>query len=122
MRAFSLLRRFCTDAKGNIAILFGLAIIPVFGAMGVAVDYSLASASRTALQAALDNTGLALSKMLPLADSEINARGWQIFQGNLGYSPLVFQQSDLVITQPSSTVMTLDITTTYNTQDRKSVV
>jgi Flp pilus assembly protein TadG len=115
MRAFSLLRRFCSDAKGNIAILFGLAIIPVVGAMGVAVDYSLANASRTALQASLDNTGLMLAKMMPLNDTDLNTRGWQIFQSNLGMSPLVFQQSDLHIQQTSST-LTLDISTTYNTQ------
>jgi Flp pilus assembly protein TadG len=115
MRAFSFLRRFCTDAKGNIAILFGLAIIPVVGAMGVAVDYSLANASRTALQASLDNTGLMLAKRMPLTDTQLSTQGWQIFQANLGASPLVFQQSDLVIRQTTSTVV-LDISTIYNTQ------
>jgi Flp pilus assembly protein TadG len=115
MRAFSYLRRFFSDTKGNIAILFGLAIIPVMGAMGAAVDYSLANASRTALQASLDNTGLMLAKMMPLSDAALNTKGWQIFQGNLGYSPLVFQQSDLVISQTTSTLK-LDVNTNYNTQ------
>jgi Flp pilus assembly protein TadG len=116
MRAFSFLRRFCTDAKGNFAILFGLAIIPVVGAMGAAVDYSLANASRTDLQASLDNTALMLSKMMPLTDTQLSTRGWQIFQANFGTtSPLVFQQSDLVITQATSK-LTLQINTTYNTQ------
>ena len=115
MCAFSHLRRFFSDTKGNIAILFGLAIIPLFGAMGAAVDYSLANASRTALQASLDNTGLMLAKMMPLSDADLNTRGWQIFQGNLGSSPLVFHQADLVITQSTSTLR-LDINTTYNTQ------
>ena len=115
MRAFSSLRRFFSDTKGNIAIIFTLAVVPVMGAMGVAVDYSLANASRTALQASLDNTGLMLAKMMPLSDTDLNTRGWQIFQGNLGQSPLVFQQSDLVITQTTTTLQ-LDITTTYNTQ------
>jgi Flp pilus assembly protein TadG len=115
MSAFSHLRRFFSDTKGNIAILFGLAIVPVMGAMGAAVDYSLANASRTALQASLDNTGLMLAKMMPLSDADLNTRGWQIFQGNLGNSPLVFHQADLVITQTTSTVQ-LDINTMYNTQ------
>ncbi len=115
MREFSHLRRFFSDTKGNIAILFGLAIIPVMGAMGAAVDYSLANASRSALQASLDNTGLMLAKMMPLSDADLNSRGWQIFQGNLGPSPLVFQQSDLVITQTTSTLR-LDVNTNYNTQ------
>jgi Flp pilus assembly protein TadG len=114
-RLLSCFNRLWFDRRGNIAILFGLAIIPVFGAMGVAVDYSLANASRTALQASLDNTGLMLAKMMPLSDSDLNTRGWQIFQGNLGNSPLVFHQADLVITQTTSTLQ-LDINTTYNTQ------
>src|SRR5712691_1755558 len=115
VRAFSSLRRFFSDTKGNIAIIFTLAIVPVMGAMGIAVDYSLANASRTALQASLDNTGLMLAKMIPLNNIDLNGKGWQIFRANLGPSPLVFQQSDLVIAQTTSTLK-LDITTTYNTQ------
>jgi len=116
MRAFSFLRRFCTDAKGNFAIFFGLAIIPVVGAMGAAVDYSLANASRTDLQASLDNTALMLSKRMPLTDTQLSTQGWQIFQANFGMtSPLTFQQSDLVITQTTNK-LTLQINTTYNTQ------
>ena len=115
MRALSYLRGFFSDTRGNIAILFGLAIIPVFGAMGVAVDYSLANASRTALQASLDNTGLMLAKMMPLSDADLNTRGWQIFQGNLGSSPLIYQQADLAIVQTTTTLQ-LDINTSYNTQ------
>jgi Flp pilus assembly protein TadG len=114
-RLLSCFNRLWFDRRGNIAILFGLAIIPVFGAMGVAVDYSLANASRTALQASLDNTGLMLAKMMPLSDANLNAKGWQIFQGNLGNSPLVFQQSNLVIVQ-TTTTLKLDINTIYNTQ------
>src|SRR5260221_3075393 len=56
-----------------------------------------------------------LAKMMPLSDADLNSRGWQIFQGNLGNSPLVFNQSDLVITQTTSTLQ-LNVNTTYNTQ------
>ncbi|HLL27303.1 MAG TPA: TadE/TadG family type IV pilus assembly protein [Xanthobacteraceae bacterium] len=115
MPVFSALRRIFSNAKGNVAILFGLAIVPVIGAMGVAVDYSLANMARTRLQAAIDNTALMLSKELPLTQTQLNTNGWQIFQANLGSSPLVFQQSDLTFTQGSG-VITIDINTTYNTQ------
>jgi len=116
MRAFSAVRRFISDTKGNIAILFGLAIIPVVGAMGAALDYSQANAARAELQAAIDNTALMLSKMMPLTQTQLNTDGWQIFQGNLPHSVLVYQQSNLVIGTPNSTTITLDISTTYNTQ------
>ena len=41
---------------------FALAIIPMIGAIGAAVDYSRANSARTAMQAALDSTALILSK------------------------------------------------------------
>jgi len=61
-RSFRAARAFCGDRRGNVAITFALALIPVFGAVGVAVDYSRANAARTAMQAALDATALMVSK------------------------------------------------------------
>jgi Flp pilus assembly protein TadG len=46
--------RFRRDQSGNVTLIFGLALIPVFGAVGAAVDYSNANKVRTALQAAAD--------------------------------------------------------------------
>ena len=42
--------------------MLGIAIIPLLGAVGTAVDYTQASATRTAFQTALDSTALMLSK------------------------------------------------------------
>lgn len=42
--------------------MLGIAIIPLMGAVGAAIDYSQASATRAALQNALDATALMLSK------------------------------------------------------------
>jgi Flp pilus assembly protein TadG len=56
------MRRFWSDRKGNVAVLFGLALIPVIGVVGAAVDYSRAAMARTKMQAALDATALFLSK------------------------------------------------------------
>ena len=61
-RSFRVARAFRGDSRGNVAITFALALIPVFGAVGVAVDYSRANAARTAMQAALDATALMVSK------------------------------------------------------------
>jgi hypothetical protein len=38
-----ILNRFRSDERGNIALLFGLSLVPVVGAAGVAVDYGKAS-------------------------------------------------------------------------------
>lgn len=50
------------DNRGNVAMMFGLALVPMVGFIGAAVDYSRANNARTAMQAALDSTSLMLSK------------------------------------------------------------
>ena len=45
--------------------MLALAALPVFGAVGAAVDYSRVNATRTAFQAAIDSTALMLSKEAP---------------------------------------------------------
>ena len=60
-----LLSRFWKNAGGGIAPLLGLTIIPLMGAVGAAVDYSQASATRVAFQNALDSTALMISKTAP---------------------------------------------------------
>jgi Flp pilus assembly protein TadG len=65
-----LLTRFWKNQRGNIAPLFGLAIIPLIGAVGAAVDYSRASATRTAFHASLDSAALMLSKTAAVTPSD----------------------------------------------------
>jgi Flp pilus assembly protein TadG len=50
------------DRSGNIAITFGLAVVPIVVAAGGAIDYSRASSARANMQSALDSTALALVK------------------------------------------------------------
>ena len=56
------LARFLRNQKGGVAPTLALAIIPLVGMVGAAVDYSRANATRTAMQSALDATALMLSK------------------------------------------------------------
>ena len=64
-----LLTRFWKNRQGNVAPMLGIAIIPLMGAVGAAVDYSQANATRTAFQNALDSTALMLSKTAALQTS-----------------------------------------------------
>ena len=57
-----LLSRFWNNCRGGVAPMVGIAIIPLLGAVGAAVDYSRANSARTAFQIALDSTALMLSK------------------------------------------------------------
>jgi Flp pilus assembly protein TadG len=57
-------RRFRTATDGNIAVIFALALVPLLGFVGVAVDYSRANSARTAMQSALDSAALMVSRDL----------------------------------------------------------
>jgi uncharacterized protein YegL len=57
-----LIASFFRDVRANFAPLFGLALVPIVGFLGTAVDYSRGNAVKVAMQAALDSTGLMLSK------------------------------------------------------------
>ena len=60
MRHFSrLMRRFCSDRRGNIAVIFAIACVPLISAVGCAVDYSLATRMKAKLQSAADAAGVA---------------------------------------------------------------
>jgi len=54
--------RFQRQSRGDVAIIFALALIPILAFVGAAVDYSRANALKTDLQAALDSTALMVSK------------------------------------------------------------
>jgi len=98
------MRRFWSDRKGNVAVLFAIAIVPIIGGIGAAVDYSLASAYRTDIQKALDATALALSKVLPIDDAAKRQEiGMQYFLASLGPNDL--EDIDLEIVPDSGKVM-----------------
>jgi Flp pilus assembly protein TadG len=65
LRYFSLqARRLGSARDGNIAVIFAIALLPIFAFIGAAVDYSRANMARSAMQSALDSTALMLSRDL----------------------------------------------------------
>ncbi|WP_022719583.1 TadE/TadG family type IV pilus assembly protein [Rhodopseudomonas sp. B29] len=50
---------FVRDRRGNVAIIFALAVLPILAAVGCAVDYAMAAKIRTQLQKAADTASLA---------------------------------------------------------------
>ena len=62
----SLVRRFRRDQRGNIAVLFAIACLPLITAVGCAVDYARATQMKSKLQAATDAAAVgSLSKTSP---------------------------------------------------------
>jgi Flp pilus assembly protein TadG len=51
---FDLLKRFARSERGNIAVIFAIASLPILAGVGCAVDYSLATRMKAELQSAAD--------------------------------------------------------------------
>ncbi len=56
------MQSFWKNTEGNIAVIFGIALLPLVTAVGMAVDYSRATSARTAMQAALDGAATMIAK------------------------------------------------------------
>ena len=60
-----LFSRFLKNRRGGVAPMFAIAVVPIFGLVGAAVDYSRANSVRTGMQSAIDATALAMAKLAP---------------------------------------------------------
>lgn len=79
-RSRRLAARFPRANDGNVAVMFAIAILPILGFVGAAIDYTRVNNARTAMQAALDSTALMLSKDANgLSASEINEKAQKYF-------------------------------------------
>jgi Flp pilus assembly protein TadG len=101
------LARFLQDRKASVAPLLALTAIPLFGFVGVAVDYSNASSVRTSMQSALDSAALMLSK----SAGTLNSTQLQTSANNLFFANF---------TRPEA--LNPQITATYSTQSNGAAV
>ena len=102
------LRAFGRAREGNVAVLFGIAAIPVIGMVGAAVDYGHANSVKAAMQAALDSTALMLSREASgLSQDDLNSKA-------LAYFNAMFTRPEI---QPGS----LTIDAVYSTTGGSSV-
>ncbi len=82
--------RLVRNEDGNVAMLFGLTLLPMLAATGVAVDYGRASQARSQLHAAADSAALAAAKRAPLlTDAQLAAEAQRHF------SAVLNQRADL---------------------------
>lgn len=116
-----LFRRFLNACQGNVAPLLGLAMIPIIGAISAAVDYSRASQTRSAMQAALDSTALMLAReaqSLSSDEVQTKANGYfhSIFTGSAAENVTV--TSSLQNPTPGSYVLSIrssgDVPTSFS--------
>jgi Flp pilus assembly protein TadG len=108
--ACSLLARLRRDRRANVAPIFALAVVPILGLTGTAVDYSNANAARTAMQAALDTTALMLSKEAQnLTPTQLNDKARQYFTANISNTEAKNIVVTPVFTSPQSGSFVLDV-------------
>jgi Flp pilus assembly protein TadG len=102
------MRNFWRSEGGNVAVLFAVALLPVVGTMGVALDYSRGNDVKVKMQAALDSTALALAKEPPGTPlATLQAKGNEFFRASFGAHDV----TDLAVTvTPASGVMTVQST------------
>jgi Flp pilus assembly protein TadG len=105
------LTRVCHDARANVAPIFAIAMLPIIGLTGTAVDYSNMNAARTALQAALDSTALTLSKEANgLTQTQLNEKATQYFNANITNSAAKNIVVTPLFSSPQSGSFALNIT------------
>ncbi len=102
--------------NGNVAIIFAIAIVPVIGGIGAALDFAMANSNRSSMQKALDSTALALAKLMPLSQSELDTKGWELFSASIGTMKVDMPQAGLVITTPETGKIHLAATGHYTPQ------
>lgn len=73
---------FARDARGNVAILFGLAAIPLLICIGAAIDYGRALIVQERMASAADAAGLAIGSWTGLTEAEQKAKAQLFFNAN----------------------------------------
>ncbi|MGI8895801.1 MAG: TadE/TadG family type IV pilus assembly protein [Casimicrobiaceae bacterium] len=100
--------RFLADPRGGVAPIFALALVPIIAVVGASVDYSRASAARSAMQASLDATTLMIAKDAQLIPfDQVAARASDLFRAGFGNDQVSsLQVSANVSNGPGGTTVT----------------
>lgn len=77
-------RRLRSDERGNVAVLFSLMMIPVFGIAGAAIDFSETARVKTRMQQAADAAALAAGTARDLSSSQRVDLAVRHYNENLG--------------------------------------
>src|SRR4249920_161718 len=105
-----LMRRFQRDQRGNLAVIFAIACVPLISGIGCAIDYSEATRIKAKLQSAADAAAvaaisqqsagwLAASRMSgngEVTAAETDARN--VFNGNITASTSLFNGQTITAT------------------------
>jgi Flp pilus assembly protein TadG len=104
---FRLINRFRSDQRGNLAVIFAIATVPLISAIGCAIDYSEAMRIKAKLQSAADAAAVAsisqnssgwLAASLMASNGEVTTAetdATNIFNGNINASTSLFNNKNV---------------------------
>jgi Flp pilus assembly protein TadG len=98
-------QRLIEDVRGNVAVLFGVALIPIVLGVGVAVDYGRALMVRERMQGALDAATLAVGSWPGLSDAQMQAKAQEYFNANYPTSNSFGTVSPLHLSTSGNTIV-----------------
>ena len=95
--------------------MFALAIVPIIGLVGAAVDYSRGNAARTAMFAAVDATALMLSRdAATMTPAEVQAKATSYFNAQFNRPEVANLNVTATVNSPQAGSFTLTMTATGN--------
>ena len=79
-------RRFLRDVRGNYVLLTAISMVPIMGALAIAIDYAELSRHRAATMSALDAAGIATARRIAEGATDTQAKDYakDFFEANLG--------------------------------------
>ncbi len=101
---FPILRRFWNDRSGQYAIATMIAMVPIFGALTLGIDYAEMSRQRRDMLNALDASAIATARVILSGSSDDAAKtfAWNFFTAN--FPAATTQGTTLSVTLPQSDV------------------
>jgi Flp pilus assembly protein TadG len=95
--------------------MFALALVPIVGVVGAAVDYSRANAARSAMFASLDATALMLSRdAATMPPDQISSKATSYFNAQFNRPEVADLQVNAVLNNPQAGSYTLNVTASGN--------
>lgn len=118
--AHRLLSSFASDRRGNIAVIFALALLPMLSFVGAAIDYSMAARAKVKLTSALDTAVLVatakteITKSASTAQSDaLNTFTGQLAALSMSSTSVTINVVDSVTTRTASGTATATMTTYF---------
>jgi Flp pilus assembly protein TadG len=110
-----LFSRFLAEERGGAVPMFALGLVPVIGLVGAAVDYSRGNAARTSMQAAIDATGLMLSRdAATMTPAQIQSKATSYFNAQFNRPEVANVQVTATLASPQAGSFVLSVKVTGN--------